>query len=29
VGNIDNATVPSTGTDSPVLQFAVIKGAIA
>jgi len=29
VGNIDNATIPSTGTDSPVLQFAVIKGAIA
>jgi hypothetical protein len=29
VGNIHNTAVPSTGTDSPVLQFAVIKGAIA
>lgn len=29
VGNIDNATIPATGTDSPVLQFVVIKGAIA
>lgn len=28
VGNIDNATIPSTGTDSPVIQFTVIKGAI-
>lgn len=29
VGNIDNATIPAAGTDTPVLQFAVIKGAIA
>lgn len=29
VGNIDNATIPSTGTDAPVLQFAVIKSAVA
>ena len=29
IGNIDNATIPSSGTDSPVIQFVVIKGAIA
>ena len=29
VGNIDNATIPVSGTESPVIQFAVIKGAKA
>lgn len=29
VGNIDNATIPSAGTEAPVLQFVVIKGAVA
>ena len=29
VGNIDNATIPATGTDSPIIQFTVIKGAVA
>lgn len=29
VGNIDNATIPSTGTESPVIQFAVIKSVVA
>jgi len=29
VGNIDNATIPASGTDSPVIQFAVIKGAVS
>lgn len=29
IGNIDNATIPSSGTDSPVLQFVVLKGAVA
>lgn len=29
VGNLDNSTIPATGTDSPVLQFAVIKSVIA
>lgn len=29
VGNIDNATIPTTGTDSPVITFAIIKGVIA
>lgn len=29
VGNIDNATIPTTGTESPVVQFSVIKGAVA
>lgn len=29
VGNIDNATIPTTGTDSPVIQFVVLKGAVA
>jgi len=29
VGNIDNATIPSAGTESPVIQFLVLKGAVA
>jgi hypothetical protein len=29
VGNIDNATIPASSTDSPVLQFVVLKGAVA
>lgn len=29
VGNLDNGTIPSTGTDTPVLQFAVIKSVVA
>jgi len=29
VGNLDNGTVPSTGTDTPVLQFAVVKSVVA
>lgn len=29
IGNIDNGTVPVSGTESPVLQFVVIKGVIA
>lgn len=29
VGNLDNGTVPSTGTDTPVLSFAVIKAVAA
>jgi len=29
VGNIDNATIPTAGTDSPVIQFVVLKGAVA
>ena len=29
VGNIDNATIPAAGTESPVIQFVVIKGANA
>jgi hypothetical protein len=29
VGNLDNSTVPAAGTESPVIQFAVIKGAVA
>jgi hypothetical protein len=29
VGNIDNATIPSAGTESPVITFVVIKGVIA
>lgn len=29
VGNIDNATIPSSGTDSPAIQFAVIKSVVA
>lgn len=29
VGNIDNATVPSAGSDTPVLSFAVIKAVAA
>ena len=29
VGNLDNSTIPSTGTDTPVLQFVVIKSVVA
>lgn len=29
VGNIDNATIPASGTESPVIQFVVLKGAVA
>lgn len=29
VGNIDNATIPSAGTDTPVLTFVVIKAVAA
>ena len=29
VGNLDNSTVPSAGTDTPVLSFAVIKAVAA
>lgn len=29
LGNLDNGAVPSTGTDSPVLQFAVLKSVVA
>lgn len=29
VGNIDNATIPSAGTESPVITFTIIKGVIA
>jgi hypothetical protein len=29
VGNTSNANIPSAGTDTPVLQFAVIKSVIA
>ena len=29
VGNIDNATIPTVGTESPVIQFVVLKGAVA
>jgi hypothetical protein len=29
VGNIDNATIPATGTDSPVIQFTILKGAVS
>ncbi len=29
VGNLDNSTVPSAGTDTPVLNFAVIKAVAA
>ena len=29
VGNIDNGTIPATGTDTPVLSFAVIKAVAA
>jgi hypothetical protein len=29
VGNLDNGTIPSTGTDTPVLNFAVIKAVAA
>lgn len=29
VGNIDNATIPASGTESPIIQFVVLKGAVA
>lgn len=29
VGNIDNAVIPATGTEAPVLTFAIIKGVTA
>jgi len=29
VGNLDNSSIPTAGTESPVLQFVVIKGAVA
>lgn len=29
IGNIDNAAIPSSGTDAPVVQFVVLKGAVA
>lgn len=29
VGNIDNASIPSVGTESPVIQFVILKGAVA
>ena len=29
VGNIDNAAIPTAGTDAPVIQFVVLKGAVA
>lgn len=29
VGNIDNGTIPATGTDTPVISFAVIKAVTA
>jgi len=29
VGNIDNGTIPASGTDTPVLSFAVIKAVAA
>lgn len=29
IGNIDNASIPSTGTESPVISFVVIKGVVA
>ena len=29
VGNIDNSTIPASGTDTPVLSFAVIKAVAA
>ena len=29
VGNIDNAAIPASGTDAPVIQFVVLKGAVA
>lgn len=28
VGNLHNGTLPSAGTDAPVLQFVVLKGAV-
>lgn len=29
IGNIDNATIPSAGTESPIIQFVILKGAVA
>ena len=29
VGNIDNSSIPSAGTESPVISFAVIKAVVA
>lgn len=29
VGNIDNSSIPAAGTESPVIQFVVLKGAVA
>lgn len=29
VGNIDNTTIPVAGTESPIIQFVVLKGAVA
>jgi len=29
LGNIDNGTVPATGTDTPVISFAVIKAVVS
>lgn len=29
VGNLDNAAIPTAGTESPVIQFVVLKGAVA
>ena len=29
VGNIDNASIPAAGTESPVIQFVILKGAVA
>lgn len=29
VGNVHNSVIPTTGTESPVIQFAVIKGVIS
>jgi hypothetical protein len=28
VGNLDNASIPAAGTESPVIQFVVLKGAV-
>lgn len=29
VGNIDSAAIPTSGADAPVIQFVVLKGAVA
>ena len=29
VGNLNNGAVPPSGTDAPVIQYAVIKGVVA